>query len=284
MADPKVSAIIPAYNAEATIAEAIESAKSQTHLPDEIIVANDGSTDRTSHIAREFGVTVIDLPKANGAVARNEGARVAKGEVLFFLDADDLWMPKKIEEHLAIYSSQTPGLVLDQTIPFNSKGELSWRGGLPIAGPLRYNRLINHRAWPSGSGFSVLKSLYWAVDGFHPSLIKFQDVDFWIRVASAWGSFYSLGKPLTRYRVNDNSVSKGTANHLENLNTMFEGWPFATDAEKTKMRRIASLLVAEVRPFPASARFLLESGPAIADRFFWKCLLGSIKRTIHSKV
>ena len=98
-----VSIIIPAFNAEAWISEAIESALAQTWASKEIFVVDDGSTDRTLAIARGFagrGVQVITQANRGAAAARNAGLRAARGSYVQFLDADDLLHPRKIEEQL----------------------------------------------------------------------------------------------------------------------------------------------------------------------------------------
>lgn len=88
-----VSVIIPAFNAERHLAAAIESILAQDYRPLEIIVVDDGSTDRTAEIAESFGDPVRCVRQANGgtAVARNVGVQLARGEYLAHHDADDLW-------------------------------------------------------------------------------------------------------------------------------------------------------------------------------------------------
>lgn len=101
----RISVVIPAYNREKYLGEAIESVLGQTLPPDEIIVVDDGSTDGTAAIARSFGGIVRCLTRVNGGVgpARNDGVAASSGEILTFLDSDDLWLPRKLEwqaEHL----------------------------------------------------------------------------------------------------------------------------------------------------------------------------------------
>jgi glycosyltransferase involved in cell wall biosynthesis len=96
-----VSVIIPAYNAEDFIAEAIESVHAQTLPVSEIIVVDDGSSDRTAELAEQSGAFVIRQEHGGISVARNAGIRAAKHEWIAFLDADDTWEPQKIEYQLA---------------------------------------------------------------------------------------------------------------------------------------------------------------------------------------
>lgn len=102
-----VSVIIPAYNRELYLGEAIRSALEQTRPPDEIIVVDDGSTDGTAEVARSFGGMVRCLSQKNegAASARNHGVRASRGELLAFLDSDDHWVPQKLDWQLKFLES-----------------------------------------------------------------------------------------------------------------------------------------------------------------------------------
>ena len=104
MSDPLLSVVIPVYNGEKYLAEAITSVLKQSYRPIEIIVVDDGSTDASLRIAQGFGdaVRCHTQPHAGAASARNRGVGLAAGEYLAFLDADDLWAEKKIERQMAI--------------------------------------------------------------------------------------------------------------------------------------------------------------------------------------
>ena len=95
----KVSTIIPAYNAERTIAQAIDSALSQDCEGHEVVVVNDGSTDSTATILEKYGNRIQVVTQRNGGLsaARNAGVRRSTGKYLAFLDADDIWLPGKLK-------------------------------------------------------------------------------------------------------------------------------------------------------------------------------------------
>lgn len=117
---PKVSVVIPAFNAEATIAETLQSARSQTYSELEIIVVDDGSTDRTCELVEEQAtederIQLIRQHNSGVAAARNAGAAVATGEFLAPLDADDIWYPRKIERQVEQFASGNPDLGLVYT-------------------------------------------------------------------------------------------------------------------------------------------------------------------------
>lgn len=93
-----MSAIIPAYNSAKFLAAALDSVFSQTYEAIECIVVDDGSTDSTAEVASTYAdVLLIRQPNKGVSAARNKGAEVASGEVLGFLDADDVWLPEKTE-------------------------------------------------------------------------------------------------------------------------------------------------------------------------------------------
>ena len=108
MATPSVSVIIPAYNAETFLAEAIDSVIAQEYPSLEIIVVDDGSTDLTAGVARRYGSRVRLLRQPNGGIgsARNTGVDAANGDLLAFLDADDVWTNGALKARLTMLETQ----------------------------------------------------------------------------------------------------------------------------------------------------------------------------------
>lgn len=101
-----VSVVIPAYNAELWLAESIDSVLGQTVAPAEVIVVDDGSTDTTARIAESYGaaVTLLRQDNAGPGIAANAGIAAASSEFIGFNDADDVWLPQKLERQLAIFA------------------------------------------------------------------------------------------------------------------------------------------------------------------------------------
>jgi glycosyltransferase involved in cell wall biosynthesis len=101
---PLVSILIPAYNAEKWVAATLQSAIAQTWPRKEIVLVNDGSTDRTAEVAQQFtsmGVVVVSTKNEGAAAARNQALQLSRGDYIQWLDADDLLAPDKIERQLA---------------------------------------------------------------------------------------------------------------------------------------------------------------------------------------
>ena len=102
--NPTVSIVIPTYNRCNEVQAAISSALAQTYTNTEIIVVDDGSSDGTSDVLARFGsrIRFVRQENAGASAARNHGVRVSKGQLIAFLDSDDLWLPRKIERQVAV--------------------------------------------------------------------------------------------------------------------------------------------------------------------------------------
>lgn len=115
MIDRSISAAIPAFNAELYLADAIESVLRQTRSCDECLVIDDGSSDGTEQVARSYK-RVRYVRQANGgdAHARNRAIHEASCELIAFLDADDVWLPSKVERQLEVFQEE-PSLAMVYT-------------------------------------------------------------------------------------------------------------------------------------------------------------------------
>ena len=102
-----VSVIIPTFNRAYVVSRAIESALAQTYRNVEIIVVDDGSTDDTARVLASYGnrIRVVKQPNAGPSAARNAGIRESKGELVAFLDSDDIWLPTKVQRQVALLQS-----------------------------------------------------------------------------------------------------------------------------------------------------------------------------------
>ena len=123
----QVSAIVPVFNGESTIAAAIDSVLNQNFDAIEVIVVNDGSTDGTRFILRRYGsrIRVVEQSNRGVAAARNAGAAIARGEYLAFLDADDEWFPGKLAKTvLALERNAAASLAFSDVIQIGPDGSL----------------------------------------------------------------------------------------------------------------------------------------------------------------
>ena len=100
ISQPLVSVVVPVRNGERFLGEALDSVLTQGYEPLELIVVDDGSTDGSSDIARAYGAHVIQEESDGLAAARNAGLAAAQGELIAFIDADDVWLPGKLEQQV----------------------------------------------------------------------------------------------------------------------------------------------------------------------------------------
>jgi glycosyltransferase involved in cell wall biosynthesis len=204
-----VSAIIPAYNAERFVADAIRSAINQAGCEIEVIVVDDGSSDRTVEIARRFGDRVRVISQANQGVAaaRNAGIAAARGEYLAFLDADDAWLPQKcitqvgmLEESREAVAAGCGAVLTDENLnPIR----------IQLARPTTFTKLM---LWEStgglgGSGPLVRADAMRSVDGYDIALSTSADWDVAVRL-SVIGSTVTAEEPLFLYRQHGSNMHR----------------------------------------------------------------------------
>ncbi|WP_162560150.1 glycosyltransferase family 2 protein [Methylotetracoccus oryzae] len=130
---PLISVIIPAYNAERTLADTLDSILAQTYGNIEVLVVDDGSTDATAAIVldyaqRDVRVCLLQQPNGGVAAARNQGLAAARGDYVAPVDADDLWHPTKLEKQMAVMLAGGPELGLVYTLfrAIDEHGRIVW--------------------------------------------------------------------------------------------------------------------------------------------------------------
>jgi glycosyltransferase involved in cell wall biosynthesis len=196
-----ISAIIPAYNAEQTIARAIESAFLQEFANLEIIVVNDGSTDRTAAILDRYRdrIKVVNQPNRGAAAARNAGARVTAGPLLALLDADDEWLPGHLTRS-AEALRRTPDAVLAYANFFAVPAD----GGPAVeidASPSAPAASLSADIWRIPTSTVVMrKEAFDRVGGLDERFTGagFEDTWLWLRLREL-GPFEHLPEPLMKY-------------------------------------------------------------------------------------
>ncbi|KYC40591.1 glycosyl transferase family A [Scytonema hofmannii PCC 7110] len=207
---PTISVIIPAYNAEHTILETIKSVQQQTFSDFEIIIINDGSTDRTLEILNAIAdsrIKIFSYENGGLPVARNRGIARATGEFLAFLDADDLWTPDKLELQLAALQQHPEAGVAYSWTHFMDEQGKSFHADEPIyfEGNVYANLLLKNFL-ASGSNPLIRKQAIESVGEFYPPAGGSADWDYWVRLAERW-HFVVIPKPQIFYRQSSSSMS-----------------------------------------------------------------------------
>ncbi len=199
---PLFSVVIPTYNRERYIARAIRSVLDQTCDDYEVIVVDDGSTDRTRRIVRRFGrqVRYIRQPNRGPSEARNTGIRAARGRFVAFLDSDDRFLPRKLEENKAFLERHPECNFLYSWYYDIRGGRKRLRKGKQYEDLERFRYRLYRRDFTIRTSTVVVRrSCFEKVGLFHPRYRYSQDWDMWLRLA-ARELGYCLRKPLALYR------------------------------------------------------------------------------------
>ena len=207
---PTISVIVPAYNVERTILETIKSVQQQTFSDFELIVINDGSTDRTLELLN----TVTDprlkvFSYTNGGLptARNRGISHATGEFIAFLDADDLWTPDKLELQLAaLQQHPEAGVAYSWTYFKDEQGVHSYADESNRFEGNVYADLLVKNFLHNGYNPLIRKQAIESVGEFDPTLKSCEDWEFYLRLAAKW-PFLLVPKPQILYRQSSGSMS-----------------------------------------------------------------------------
>ncbi len=206
-----ISVIVPAYNAERTILETIASIQWQTFSDFELIVINDGSTDRTLErlsTIEDVRLKVFSYENAGVSIARNRGLQHATGDFITFIDADDLWTPNKLELQLAALE-QCPqaGVAYSRTYFMDEPGKTFHVDNSPLPEGDVYAKLLTKNFLLSpGSNPLIRRQALESVNGFDSSLTHGEDWDLYLRLASQW-LFVAIHQPQVFYRQSFTSAS-----------------------------------------------------------------------------
>lgn len=214
---PRVSVVMPAYNAAAFVRRAVDSVLAQSFAGFELIVVDDGSVDDTSAVLATYGNQLRVLAQANAgpAAARNHGLRAARGRYVAFLDADDHWEPTKLERQVGLLDSRPEiGFCSTATRLVDSAGWPAGEWPCCDAALTLPEGLFTQAAAISGSTSGVLarRELLVELNGFDEALRGFEDPDLWIRL-SARAGYACIPEPLTVVARTPGSVSS----HLPNM-------------------------------------------------------------------
>lgn len=210
-ASTTVSAVIPVFNGASYLAEAIRSALSQSHPPVECIVVDDGSTDATPDTIRDFGraVTHVRQNQAGVSAARNRGAQMARGDLVAFLDHDDIWLPTKLERQVDRLRRAESRLALCAVSIIDADGHVLGTKRLRAKEDLLTGMLMfdgTDTVSCSSTGV-VRREALLACGGFDPTLSISADWDLLFRMLLIGGIEY-VDDPLVLYRVHDANMSR----------------------------------------------------------------------------
>lgn len=211
--------VVPAYNSARTIGAALKGAFGQTRPPAEVIVVDDGSRDETAEIVRREFPEVVLLQQANSgpSAARNRAAETARGDWLAFLDADDVWLPDKLDVQLQALAAHGDCAMCSAEWVRDAH-----RAPPPPADPplrrIRFEDILRLNRFQT-STVLVRREIWQAVGGFRPEIDGTEDWDFWMRAARRTDDLH-IAWPLVVYRDEGESYSKNSRRVYDAMHRM----------------------------------------------------------------
>ncbi|HEX7978554.1 MAG TPA: glycosyltransferase family A protein [Gemmatimonadaceae bacterium] len=216
--DTLVSVVIPAYNVGALIAQSLDSVFAQHYRNFEILVVNDGSPDtpvlEAALAPYRDRITYIVQENAGPAAARNAGVERARGELIAFLDGDDLWLPECLSEQVARANADRSLAVIHadaEVIDHPASAGMTLRQLNRSGGEASFTTIVTER-YTLTTSCTVVRREWWdRVGRFDPTLRRSEDFDLWLRIAHAGGRFDGTTRVLAQYRRHE----QGTSSDLE---------------------------------------------------------------------
>lgn len=239
---PRVSVVMPAFDAERSVGAAISSVLWQTYRDFEVVVVDDGATDATGRIAAAFPepVRVVAQENAGVAAARNRGISEAAGELIAFCDADDLLLPKHLEALVSVYdrhggiaTSNCYWLLPGGIHPSRTR----YKGGFPA--PDRQRLAILEQNFVSTMSLFP-RTLADEIGPFDPERRLAEDWDFWLRAIFAGHRVSLQGRPLALYRWGSTGLSsdpQAMDAHIDAILERAAERPDLTAEERDYLRR-----------------------------------------------
>lgn len=243
---PAVSVVIPAYNVERYLAQALDSVRAQSLTNWEALVVNDGSTDETLAIAHRYAeldsrILVIDQQNQGVSAARNAAIEASRGEFIALLDGDDLWHPDKLEIQLRCLREREVDVVCCRFKECDSKG-----APLPSkeSGPVgeftsqEFFRLCYSYFFILPSAVMVRSEALRRLGGFDSSLRAHEDFEMWLRLASGGCRLAALPDILLTYRRHPESLTyKALFEPAVQMLPCYSSSPWLSETERPKPYR-----------------------------------------------
>jgi glycosyltransferase involved in cell wall biosynthesis len=265
MTSPYFSVIIPMFNAIGSLAPTVASVLEQSDPDFELIIVDDGSADNSLAVALAMAtmddrIRVVSKSNAGPAKARNLGIELARGTLLAFLDADDIWHEDKLACHRAFHNAEPDAGVSYARIAFleagREAGTTARTESTVPSEPLTVTQLIGENPVCTTSNIVVTRSCIDAVGGFRASMGYAEDQEWLARVAAAGFGVFGINRLLVEYRLSPAGLSS-------NLRRMYRGWRRLAHQHRASI----DLAAAEAIYCRYLARRALRNGSPAAEAF-----------------
>ncbi len=208
----KLSVIIPVYNQAQYLGDALDSILYQTVKPHEVVVVNDGSSDDSLKIAKEYPVKIINQVNKGLAPARNTGLMNLTGDYVLFLDADDMLLEKCIERIVEVINESKADIVAPSFKQFGlQQNHIILSSEITLE---MYKTKQNYLPYFSAIKVSKLKE----IGGYSPRMTwGFEDLHLWIDLLSRGAKVVTIPEILVLYRVREGSMYTESIKHIDEL-------------------------------------------------------------------
>lgn len=291
---PKVSVIIPAYNCERFIGAAIESVLQQTFRDYEIIVVDDGSTDKTNEVVQRYRGRLQYLKQSNNgqAMARNLGFRHSSGEYLAFLDADDIWYPNMLETEVAALAADPKfGLVYSDLDIIDENGRIIEKSYLSKRAKRKkpIKTFLDYHSTPFPSASLKRRSIFEKAGAFDTSFYQGgEDALLWAKMYRL-ADFGWIPEALAQRRIHRQQVSHARQRRFEADSMLYNKlWELFSDDPDEQAR----LLTSYARIWSREGQRLVKEGQHDEGRrclfrsfrfypFYWRNYIRIAKSYLH---
>lgn len=207
---PKISIVMPTYNRENFIKEAVLSVLGQNYQNFELIIVDDGSTDKTKKIIKSIKdqrIIYIYQKNLGRSVARNKAIKIARGKYLAFLDSDDLFLPGKLKKQVEFLEKNTEyGMVYTSALNIDEKGKiLDYVYEASKSGDIYKDVAFFLPVIITLPTVMVRKDIVIKLRGFDEKMERFEDIDMWRRIAQKY-PIYAIPEPLSKIRSHSGNI------------------------------------------------------------------------------
>jgi len=290
---PLVSIVIPVYNAESYVYTTLESVLKQSWRELEVIVVNDGSTDRSMEICEQFGdprIRYVEQENGGLASARNAGIKHTRGDFLGFIDADDIWHPEKVARHMEQFiQDQDLGLSYSFSSLIDEAGHDLGTFQKEGTNPTLFADCYTRNVIGNGSNAMLRREVftgrksdtgsYPPLHSLNVELRRAEDFELWSRIASLsrW-KMACIPAALVKYRINTSGLSSNTKaqRHYHLLALAIISGYAAYEAEKNRLTAVAYLYWHQARTLASQKKTRAGlQAVRIALHYNWRTLSGN---------